>query len=117
MSDNKNENKYQSRKKSVTFDKTANASSDGFLRLITLKILFIDLPISIGDVGTDFAQSYELFKQEELRIYGFLTFAINFMPGLVAAMHVVSVKRDDYGVKKTLFWAGNFISRLPLRDC
>ena len=28
------------------------------------------------------------------------------MPGIVAAIHCISTKREEYGVKQTLAWAG-----------
>ena len=38
--------------------------------------------------------------------YGVVTFGIHWVPGIIAAIHVVSTKRSKYGVKKTLTWAG-----------
>ena len=82
-----------------------STKENGFMRLMTLKILFVDFVLSLGDVSSDYAQAYQLFFQEGLMFYGILTFAINWLPGVVAAIHVVSTKREDYGVRKTLTWA------------
>ena len=78
----------------------------GFLAFVTLKILFIDLTIQLGDLGSDLAQGYFLLINEELFIYGVCTFAIHWVPGVVASIHCISTKRAEYGVKKTLKWAG-----------
>ena len=37
--------------------------------------------------------------------YGLITVLINWLPGLVAAIHCVSTKRHEYGVKRTIKWA------------
>ena len=81
----------------------------GFVHFITLKILFLDLFISLGDVSSDFAQAFQLIFDEELKYYGYITLAINWMPGVVAAIHVMSTKRIEYGVRKTLLWAGKYM--------
>ena len=103
-------------KKRVTIKKS-NASSFtsqgkkpgcGLLQFATLKILFIDLVVAFGDTGADFAQAYLLctHEDEDLRIYGYVTMAIHWIPGIVAAVHCISTKRAEYGVAKTLIWAG-----------
>ena len=78
----------------------------GYLQFVTLKILFIDLAVQLGDLGSDFAQGYTLLINEELFIYGVVTFGINWVPGIVAAIHCISSKREEYGVKRTLAMAG-----------
>ena len=80
----------------------------GLLQFATLKILFIDLVVAFGDTGADFAQAYHLCTHEdiEIRIYGYITMAIHWIPGIVAAIHCISTKRAEYGVSKTLIWAG-----------
>ena len=45
---------------------------------------------------------------EELFWYGVVTFGIHWVPGVIAAIHCVSTKREEYGVKKTLLWAGEY---------
>ena len=68
----------------------------------------MDLFISLGDVSSDFAQAFQLIFDEELKYYGYITLAINWMPGVVAAIHMMSTKRLEYGVRKTLLWAGMY---------
>ena len=85
-----------------------------FATFFTLRILFFDLLISVGDVATDFYQAWNLYTTSDLQTYGIITFAINWLPGLVAAIHCISVKRDIFGAKKTIMWAGkNF--KLPFK--
>ena len=78
----------------------------GYLQFVTLKTLFIDLVVQLGDLGSDFAQGYTLIINEELFLYGIATYAIHWVPGIVAAIHCVSTKREEYGVRQTLAWAG-----------
>ena len=78
----------------------------GYLQFVTLKTLFIDLVVQLGDLGSDFAQGYTLIINEELFLYGIATYAIHWVPGIVAAIHCVSTKREEYGVRQTLTWAG-----------
>ena len=78
----------------------------GMLQFVTLKVLFVDLFVQLGDLGSDFAQGYFLLLNEELFYYGVCTFAIHWVPGVVASIHCMSTKRAEYGVTKTLVWAG-----------
>ena len=73
-----------------------------------MKILFIDLVVAFGDTGWDFAQAYYLW-QDGLWEFSIVTLCIHWVPGIVAAIHCISTKRADYGVKKTLLWAGTYI--------
>ena len=76
---------------------------------IVFKVLFIDLFVQLGDLASDFAQGYFLILDEELFYYGICTFAIHWVPGIVASIHCISTKRAEYGVSKTLAWAGEYI--------
>ena len=78
----------------------------GYLQFVTLKTLFIDLVVQLGDLGSDFAQGYTLIINEELFLYGIATYAIHWVPGIVAAIHCISTKREEYGVRQTLACAG-----------
>ena len=49
-----------------------------------------------------------LLMDPELVWYGVATIIIHWVPGVVAAIHLISTKREKYGVKKTLIWAGQF---------
>ena len=51
----------------------------GYLQFVTLKTLFIDLVVQLGDLGSDFAQGYTLIINEELFLYGIATYAIHWV--------------------------------------
>ena len=59
----------------------------GLLEIVTLKILFVDLLVSIGDVGSDFGFSYDLYLKSAddddkmLEKYAAIVFSINWFPG------------------------------------
>ena len=75
----------------------------GLLEFVTLKILFVDLLVSVGDVGSDFGFSWQLYeksieeKDDLLFKYAAIVFSINWFPGLVAAIHVLSMYRKKEG--------------------
>ena len=77
------------------------------MKYLALKILLIDLPISLFDTGSDFYQAYNMWSAKGLENEAIIMFFVNWLPGLVAAIHIISVKRQKYGPKKTLVWAGN----------
>ena len=54
-------------------------SGCGYLQFVTLKTLFIDLVVQLGDLGSDFAQGYTLIINEELFLYGIATYAIHWV--------------------------------------
>ena len=73
----------------------------GLLEFVTLKILFVDLLVSVGDVGSDFGFSWQLYKKSKegegddvLFRYAAIVFSINWFPGIVAAIHVLSMYRN-----------------------
>ena len=73
----------------------------GLLEFVTLKILFVDLLVSVGDVGSDFGFSLQLYKKSKegegddvLFRYAAIVFSINWFPGIVAAIHVLSMYRN-----------------------
>ena len=35
---------------------------------------------------------------------------IHWVPGIIAAIHCISTKRAEYGVTKTLTWAGIYVT-------
>ena len=43
--------------------------------------------------------------------YGLLTIAINWLPGMVAAMHIIAMHRHEYSTIKILWIAGIIINR------
>ena len=76
----------------------------GLLEFVTLKILFLDLLVSIGDVGSDFGFSWQLYEKsieeddDVLFKYAAIVFSINWFPGIVAAIHVLSMYRNKEGL-------------------
>ena len=93
-------------RKNVSFRRIEKKPACGLLQFVTLKVLFVDLFVQLGDLGSDFTQGYFLLINEELFYYGVCTFAIHWVPGVVASIHCMSTKRAEYGVTKTLVWAG-----------
>ena len=91
---NDNQTKTPKKKKAPLF---------GLLEFVTLKILFVDLLVSVGDVGSDFGFSWQLYeksieeKDDLLFKYAAIVFSINWFPGIVAAIHVLSMYRKKEG--------------------
>ena len=81
--------------------------------LLTLKILLIDIPISLGDCVSDLAQAYTLYMDGK-HLYGAITFGINWIPGLIAAIHLIAVHRHQFQWYMTLFYAFLLILFYPL---
>ena len=60
-----------------------------------LRIVFWDLLIACCDLASGFLQAYALFSTEGKEKYGLTTFAINWVPGICAAIHLLSVHRRE----------------------
>ena len=64
----------------------------GLLGFAVLKILFVDIPILLGDLGSDFCFSWQLYKKSieyndrALFEYAVIVASINWFPGIVAAI-------------------------------
>ena len=78
------------------------------LLAISLFVLALTSFLSSIDVISDFGQGYLLYQDPELRAYGILTIAINWIPGVVASIHLLSYQRHQLGLKKTLLYCGEF---------
>ena len=108
------------------------------ITFFALKIIFIDIFIAIGDLSTDFwqvsllkklalryvkikarkfspyycnfiyIQGIELLFREGLHSYGWIIIAVNWVPGLVASMHIIHMYRTKLPAKKTLLYTGRF---------
>ncbi len=78
----------------------------GLVNLFALKVLFVDALISLGDVASDFAQGLALLRTDGLEVFGLITVAINWLPGVVAAVHLVSMYRTRHHWRWILLWAG-----------
>ena len=48
------------------------------------------------------------YKDPELWHYGILTFVINWFPGVIASVHLLSYQRNELGFIKTFFWCGKW---------
>ena len=76
----------------------------GLLGFVVLKILFVDIPILVGDVGSNFCVSWQLYKKfiEDNDIvlfkYAVIVTLINWFPGIVAAIHFLSMYRHKWGL-------------------
>ena len=73
---------------------------------ISLTVLAFTTFLSFVDVSSDFVQGFFLYQDPELSKYGLITIAINWIPGVVASIHLVSNHRHELGIVKTLSWCG-----------
>ena len=79
------------------------------LYAISLKVLALTSILSSIDVISDFGQGYLLYQNPKLRAYGLLTIAINWIPGIIASIHLISYQRHQLGLKKTLLYCREFV--------
>ena len=49
-------------------------------------------------------------------IYGLATISINWLPGVAAAIHIVSMYRTQLPVKKTLLYAGKVLFKMSAHE-
>ena len=64
----------------------------------------------MSNLECEYFQGYSLCTsdaQPEMWQYGIATIAINWLPGLAAAVHIVSMYRTQLSAKTTLLCAGN----------
>ncbi|TRY78671.1 hypothetical protein TCAL_11594 [Tigriopus californicus] len=85
-----------------------------FMNFLILKILFWDIVISIGDGISDFAQGINLIMTEKQAVYGYLTIAINWLPGLVAVFHLLSSYRAKIATAKLFLYSMLLLLFYPL---
>ena len=79
-----------------------------------LRILFIDLLIACCDLASGFIQGYALISTEGKAVYGFITLGINWVPGIVAAIHVLSVYRRELAWYRAILFALLLIIFYPI---
>ena len=72
---------------------------------VTLKIVFVDLLVVCLRLSSEFSQGYSLFINPETSIYGIVTFCIIVVPGIPAAIHLLSVYRREWIWYKTILYA------------
>ena len=85
--------------------KEDDSSQKSFLfgtAVVNLKILFVDVLISVLRVGSEFGNGYVLLLTNDTRQYGFISFAISMIPGIIAAQHVLTHYRMKWEFKITL---------------
>ena len=76
------------------------------LLLMSLKALALATFLSLIDVGSDFIQGINLCQDPELMVFGVITIAINWLPGAIAAIHLVTYQRYELGPTKTIICIG-----------
>ena len=81
---------------------------------VTLKILFVDLLVVCLRLSSEVTQGYTLFSDADTWIYGIVTFIIIEIPGIAAAVHVLSVYREKWVWYKTILYAIGSIIFYPL---
>ena len=96
----------------LTSEENIYCSSNG--SLFALRILFVDLLIVCCDLVSSFLQGYALLTAEGKRSYGVITFGINWIPGIVAAIHLLSVYRLELPWYRAIFFAILLIIFYPL---
>ena len=81
---------------------------------VTLKILFVDLLVVCLRLSSEVTQGYQLLSDGDTWIYGVVTFIIIEIPGIAAAVHVLSVYRENWVWYKTILYAIGAIIFYPL---
>jgi hypothetical protein len=79
--------------------------SNGILSFITIKVFLWDLIISVADVVTDFIQGYTLYNTPGTEVYGLVSLGINWLPGLAASIHLVSMYRTNIAWHRVILYA------------
>ena len=82
--------------------------------LITLKVLFIDILACVLRLSSEGFQAYSLFSDNDNYQYGFVTLFIVFLPGIAAAVHLISVYRFEWIWYYSLLYALCAIVFYPL---
>ena len=99
---------------SDTLTKATNECCFATGSFFALRILFIDLLVICCDLASGFLQGYALYSTEGKEKYGLITFAINWIPGICAAIHVLSVYRREMAWYKAILFAVLLIIFYPI---
>ena len=75
-----------------------------YIPFLTLKILFVDLFVSLGNVGSDFAFGFHLLHEDHV-LYGWISLAINWFPGIAASIYVLTMYRQLLKPKFVILYA------------
>ena len=78
------------------------------LQLHTWRIIFIDLIVALGNPCSDMAQAYFLLIKG-LEKEAMFTLFIHWIPAIPAIIHLITMKRDEYGVGKTIALSGMYL--------
>ena len=82
--------------------------------VVNLKILFVDVLISVSRLISEFGNGYALLLTNDTREYGFISFGISMLPGFIAAIHVLTHYRMKWNFQKTIIAAFCAICFYPL---
>ena len=77
------------------------------LLAISLTLLALTTFFSVVDVTSDFAQGVLLYQVPELRVYGIVTISLNWVPGIVASIELLSNHRNEIGLARTIIACGD----------
>ena len=90
---------------SISLDPT-EAGYKTLAGFVVLKILFWDIGSSLGDTVTDFLQGFNLIfdlmaeewwkLRDDTEVYGIIVLLINWVPGIVAIIHIISHYRYTF---------------------
>ena len=107
-------NNGESERESLNIDevdgKVSDKVVDSFMKLTFLKILLLDIFISVGDIVTDILQSVNLIwssdwsLQHSTLVYGVAVLVFMWLPGIVAVLHFVTHTQvfHNLGWKKSI---------------
>ena len=73
---------------------------------ISMRLLAFTTFISAVDVTSDFIQGFLLYQDPKLWKFGILTFGINWFPGVIASIHLVTNHSRELGFAQTLIGCG-----------
>lgn len=84
------------------------------LDYLTIKVLFWDLLIALGDLVSDMYQGATLFTSSDTKIYGAIALGINWIPGIAAAIHFMSMYRRHFPMTHVLLYATVLVLFYPI---
>ena len=73
---------------------------------ISMNLLAFTTVLSVIDVSSDFIQGYLLYQDPDLWKFGILTFVINWLPGVIASIHLLTNQSRELGFAQTLIGCG-----------
>ena len=79
--------------------------SDGILGFITIKVILWDILISLADIISDFLQGYTLFRTPGKSTFGLISLCINWIPGVAASIHLMSMYRTTLPAYQVALYA------------